>query len=51
VAVGFGGINVSNNAGESWKLLSDDSFYTLRFLNDSIAYAAGKGKLSKIIFK
>ena len=51
VAVGFGGINVSNNAGESWKLLSDDSFYTLRFLNDSIAYVAGKGKLSKIIFK
>ena len=50
VAVGFRGINVSNNAGESWELLSDESYYTLRFLNDSIAYAAGKGKLSKITF-
>ncbi len=50
VAVGVGGIDVSNNAGESWKHLADDDFYTLRFLNDSIAYAAGKGKLSKITF-
>ena len=50
VSVGVGGIDVSNNAGESWKHLSDDGFYTLRFLNDSIAYAAGKGKLSKITF-
>jgi len=50
VAVGVGGIDVSNNAGESWNHLSDDGFYTLRFLNDSIAYAAGKGKLSKITF-
>ena len=41
---------MSNNAGESWNHLSDDGFYTLRFLNDSIAYAAGKGKLSKITF-
>jgi len=50
VAVGVAGIDVSNNAGESWKHISDESFYTVRFLNDSIAYAAGKGKISKIIF-
>tara|TARA_B110000037_G_scaffold114064_1_gene131182 strand:- start:2056 stop:3090 length:1035 start_codon:yes stop_codon:yes gene_type:complete len=51
VAIGFEGIDYSNDAGASWKHLSDEGFYTLRFLNDSIAYAAGKGKLSKLTFR
>ena len=51
VAVGFNGIDVSNDAGETWKHVSDDSFYTIRFVNDSIAYAAGAGKVSKLHFK
>ncbi len=51
VAIGFNGIDYSNDAGSSWKHLSDEGFYTLRFLNDTIAYAAGKGRIAKLIFK
>ena len=51
VAVGFKGIDYTNNAGDSWKHLSDEGFYTIRFLNDSVAYAAGKGRISKLTFK
>ena len=51
VAVGFKGVDYSNDAGASWKHLSDEGFYTIRFLNDSVAYAAGKGRISKLIFR
>ena len=51
VAIGFEGIDYSNDAGASWKHLSDEGFYTLRFLNDSTAYAAGKERLSKLSFR
>ena len=51
VAVGFNGIDVSNDGGYSWKHISDEGYYTLRFLNDCTAYAAGNGKISKLHFK
>ena len=51
VAVGFTGISCSNDAGHTWEHLSDESFYTLRFLNDSIAYAAGKNKIARLVFR
>ncbi len=51
VAVGFNGIDYSNDGGYTWKHLSDEGFYTIRFLNDSVAYAAGKGRISKLKFK
>ena len=51
VAVGFKGVDYSWDGGLTWDHLSDEGFYTLRFLNDSIAYAAGKGKLAKLSFK
>ncbi len=51
VAIGFKGIDFSNDAGESWKHLSDEGFYTIRFLNDSVAYAAGAGRISKLTFR
>ncbi|EDP70227.1 putative oxidoreductase (putative secreted protein) [Flavobacteriales bacterium ALC-1] len=51
VAIGFKGIDYSNDSGDSWTHLSDEGFYTLRFLNDSIAYAAGNGRISKLIFR
>ncbi|NQY29387.1 MAG: oxidoreductase [Flavobacteriaceae bacterium] len=50
VAVGFNGIDYSKDFGSTWKHLSDKGFYTIRFLNDSIAYAAGKGRVSKLTF-
>ncbi|TDS15400.1 sortilin (neurotensin receptor 3) [Maribacter caenipelagi] len=51
VVVGFTGITYSSDMGESWKELSKESFYTIRFQNDSIAYAAGKNRISKLVFK
>ena len=51
VAIGFNGIDYSNDLGYSWKHLSDEGFYTIRFLNDSVAYAAGKGRISKLTFR
>jgi photosystem II stability/assembly factor-like uncharacterized protein len=51
VVVGFKGIDYSNDSGSTWKHLSDEGFYTIRFLNDSIAYAAGSGRVSKLIFR
>tara|TARA_B100000767_G_scaffold59187_1_gene54940 strand:+ start:2133 stop:3188 length:1056 start_codon:yes stop_codon:yes gene_type:complete len=51
VAVGFEGVDYSFDSGSSWEHLSDEDFYTIRFLNDSIAYAAGKGKIAELRFK
>tara|TARA_R110002050_G_scaffold5495_1_gene24286 strand:- start:9181 stop:10203 length:1023 start_codon:yes stop_codon:yes gene_type:complete len=51
VAVGFNGISYSSDMGVNWKELSKESFYTLRFQNDSVAYAAGKNRISKLVFK
>ncbi|TCK68907.1 hypothetical protein DFQ05_0417 [Winogradskyella wandonensis] len=51
VAVGIKGIDYSNDGGENWKHLSDEGFYTIRFLNDSVAYAAGNGRISKLTFR
>jgi photosystem II stability/assembly factor-like uncharacterized protein len=51
VAVGFNGIYYSGDMGTQWKKLSQEPFYTLRFLNDSIAFAAGSGRITKLKFK
>lgn len=50
VALGFTGISYSSDMGKSWKELSKESFYTIRFQNDTIAYAAGKNRISKLVF-
>ncbi len=50
VAVGFTGIAYSGDQGQHWKHLSDEGFYTVRFLNDSTAYAAGKNRIAKLVF-
>ena len=51
VAIGFKGIDYSNDSGNTWKHLSDEDFFTIRFLNDSVAYTAGKGRIAKLKFK
>lgn len=50
VAVGPSGISYSANKGKTWEKLSDEGFYTIRFLNDSVAYAAGKNRLARLVF-
>ncbi|CAL66027.1 WD40/YVTN/BNR-like repeat-containing protein [Christiangramia forsetii] len=51
LATGFSGIHYSKDSGKSWKKLSEQGFYTLRFVNDTLAYAAGKGRIAKLIFR
>lgn len=51
VVVGNNGIDYTSDKGKTWSHLSNESFYTIRFLNDSIAYAAGKGRISKLKFE
>ncbi len=51
VVVGFTGISISNDYGRNWKEVSKEEFYTLRFINDSTAIAAGKGRIAQIAFK
>lgn len=51
VAVGYNGISYTQDAGNTWRELTKEGFFTLRFINDSTAYAAGKGRISKISFK
>lgn len=51
IATGFSGISISKDSGETWEELSNEGFYTLRFKNDSVAYAAGKGRIAKITFR
>lgn len=51
-SVGGTGVYFSNNFGENWIKLSDNKdFYSVRFENDTVAYAAGKNKIVKIILK
>lgn len=50
VAVGPSGISCSANGGKSWEEVSKESFYTIRFLNDSIAYAGGKNRICRLTF-
>lgn len=51
LAVGFKGIDYSWDGGYSWKNLSKEGFYTVRFINDSTAFAAGSKRISKLTFK
>ncbi len=51
IATGFTGIHYSHNGGKDWKKLLDEGFYTLRFINDSVAYAAGKGRVARLKFR
>ena len=51
VAIGIQGIDHSSDSGNTWKHLSDEGFHTIRFLNDSVAYAAGQGRIAKLKFQ
>ena len=51
IAIGFTGISYSDTMGKTWKKLSEEAFFTIRFLNDSVAYAAGRNRIAKLSFK
>jgi hypothetical protein len=42
----------SSDGGNSWKqMATEPDLYTIRFINDYTAIAAGKNKMVRIIFK
>ncbi|HLV91821.1 MAG TPA: hypothetical protein VKX34_01765 [Aequorivita sp.] len=46
-----GGVSYSSDSGESWTQLSDEGFHAIEFINDSIAFASGNGRISRLIFR
>lgn len=52
VSVGASGLYYSSDSGVSWKQLStDSSLFTIRFMDNHTAIAAGKNKMVRISFK
>ncbi|RDK86898.1 sialidase family protein [Marinirhabdus gelatinilytica] len=51
VAVGSPGISYSPDQGATWQELSTEGFYALEFVNDSVAFASGRNRISKLTFK
>ncbi|MES2747128.1 MAG: oxidoreductase [Bacteroidota bacterium] len=52
VCVGATGIYYSNDKGTTWKQISsDNSLYTIRFVDENTAIAAGKDKIIRIKFQ
>lgn len=51
VAVGTPGISYSSDAGATWRELSEEGFFAIEFVNDSLAFASGKHKISKLHFR
>lgn len=51
VAVGSPGISYSPDQGESWTELSKEGFYALEFVNDSLAFASGRNRIARLIFR
>lgn len=49
ITIGTTGIYYSNNQGNTWEKLSDDKeLFSLKFENDTTAFAAGKNKLIRM---
>ncbi|TRX00249.1 WD40/YVTN/BNR-like repeat-containing protein [Flavobacterium gawalongense] len=52
VSVGASGLYYSSDSGNSWKQLSaDSSLFTIRFMDENTAIAAGKNKMIRLNFK
>jgi photosystem II stability/assembly factor-like uncharacterized protein len=51
VAVGSPGISYSPDGGDSWTELSREGFYAVEFVNDTLAFASGRNRIVKLIFR
>ena len=50
-AVGSTGVSFSNNSGKTWRKVSDEGYYTIRFVNKNVAWLAGKNRLGKMVLE
>lgn len=48
-AVGTTGVSYSNDGGNSWKKVSNEGYYTIRFVNKNFAWLAGHNKIGKMV--
>ncbi len=48
IAVGIPGVSYSQDGGDSWKLLSDEAFYTVDFASENLFWMAGDKKLCRV---
>lgn len=51
IAAGPSGISYSQDRGQTWDKLSDQGLHTIRFVNDSVAFAGGSNGLFRLNFK
>lgn len=51
VAVGTPGISFSGDGGKTWKELSKEGFFAIEFVNDTVAFASGSNRISKLVFR
>jgi photosystem II stability/assembly factor-like uncharacterized protein len=50
-AVSTEGIYFSNDKGNSWVKVSNEGYYTIKFVDKNMAWLAGNGKIAKMILK
>lgn len=50
LTVGIPGISVTTDFGKTWRLLSQKPYYAIRFLNDSVAFVAGRNRIDQLKF-
>lgn len=48
IAAGIPGVSISNDGGDSWQKLSDESFYTIGSSDGNILWLAGDRKVSRM---
>lgn len=52
IAVGIPGVSYSKDGGQSWRKISEESFYTIRFIEDGkFAWLAGSEKIGKMVWQ
>lgn len=52
LSVGGTGVFISHNSGKNWEKIDDSKdLYTIRFQNDSVAFAAGRNKIVQLKLK
>ena len=50
-AVSTEGIYFSNDSGNSWVKVSNEGYYTIKFVDKNSAWLAGNGKIAKMVLK
>ena len=50
-AVGKTGVSYSNDTGKTWSKVSNDSYYSIQFVNKNTAWLSGNNKIGKMVLE